>query len=362
MGFMEMNSTPSLQEWRDLYHAAIEFKGVGCWDWMTDSNIFGVQNPETGEVGYCCVMGMLGEHFALAVYLGTEGLEGYLKIRSGEVSSYPPNLLLLQKCLMASFEDREFIQKPDYQMIKRLGLKFRGRNSWPLFRSYQPGYHPWFLTSGEARFLTLALQQAIDVSLRFKGNPDLLTPPKKSHCLVRVPEKDGRGLKWRDLWLEPTPIKDGEVEAGPMDEACLRRIEEESPRRQGVWEIDFFPSPAPVRDKKEERPYYPYMFLWVDHHSGLILHFHMAEQPGDVSELPSKLLDVIENIKTIPGMMLVEKEEAFRLLKPVASKLKVKLRLAERLECLEEAKIGMIEFLGPRGEQYGRKRERRGKR
>ncbi len=104
---------------------------------MWDSDIFGVQNPETGEIGYCCIMGMLGEHYALALYLGTEGLEGYLKTRSGEFS--PDNVLHIQKCLMVSFEDRKFLKKQDLTTIKELNLKFRGRNEWPLFRSYLPG-------------------------------------------------------------------------------------------------------------------------------------------------------------------------------------------------------------------------------
>jgi hypothetical protein len=348
MGFRGMGSPPSLQEWSDLYRVAMEFKGVGCWNWMADSDVFGIQNPEDGEIGYCCVMGMLGEHFALAVYLGTGGLDGYLKIRSGEFSSYPHDLLMFQKCLMASFEDRESLRKRDLQIIKGLGLKFRGRNSWPLFRSYRPGYYPWFLRDREARFLALALQQAIEVSLRFKEDPDLLTPPKKNYYLVRLPEKGVGGLEWRDEWLKPAPIKRGEVKVEPVDEARLRRIEEEASRGQGVWETDFLLSPMSVLEKREERPYYPFLFLWVDHHSGLILNIHLTEQPGDLSEFSSQLLDVIENIKTLPDWILVRKEDAFRLLKPVASKLKINLKLVERLECLEEAMINMLHLLDAR--------------
>jgi|GEM_PF-1998218 len=38
---------PTLTEWRKLYHAAIRLKEIAPWQWMTETDIFGVQNPET---------------------------------------------------------------------------------------------------------------------------------------------------------------------------------------------------------------------------------------------------------------------------------------------------------------------------
>lgn len=144
---------------------------------MHDTDIFGVQDPVSGETGYCCIMGAAGEHYALGVYSGSEGLEGLLRILSGEFSQSHDGVLYVQKCLMASFEDREYLQKEDLKQIKTMGLKFRGANAWPFFRNYTPGFVPWYLTGEEARFLTLALKQAIEVSLRFKKDPGMLIHP-----------------------------------------------------------------------------------------------------------------------------------------------------------------------------------------
>ena len=342
---------PSIQEWRDLYDAAIEFKKIECWNWIWDTNIFGVQNPVTREIGYCCVMGGAGEHFALAVYQGSEGLTGYLKLQSGE--SYPSleDMLNHQKLLMASFEDRKFLQKEDFQLIKKFGLKFSGPNSWPLFRSYRPGYYPWYLTGEEATYLTLCLQQAIDVALRFKDDPDLLTPPRENHYFVRVPKlkKDKTGLSWRDEWIKPLPFEKGEIIVEPIDAVRLEKIKRKIPYRRGVWEVDYFYYPSPIKEK-EERPFYPYITLCVEHHSGLILNHHLGKPAECMSEFQGQFLKFAEDYKSLPQEILVKREETFKLLKSITSELGIKLRRVKKLRMLEEAQASMSEFTAGKNE------------
>lgn len=337
---------PSIQEWKDLYEAAINFWEIECWNWMWDTDIFGVQNPVNREIGYCCVMGGAGKHYALGVYLGSEGLDGYLRLQSRR--NYPTleDMLNFQKLLMASFEDRKFLQKEDFQIIKKIGLKFSGPHSWPSFRSYRPGYHPWFLTSEEATYLTLCLQQAIDVALRFKNDPDLFTPPRENHYLVRVPKpkKDKTGLSWRDIWLEPLPLVKGDIIAEPVDADYLEKIKRKIPYRQGIWEIDFFYYPNAVKEK-EERPFYPYIILWVEHDSGFILSHHIAKPAECIEEFQEKFLKLAEDYKTLPQEILVKREEAFQLLEPITSELGIYLRRVKRLQMLEQAQKSMLKFL-----------------
>jgi len=337
------NKLPSIQEWKDLYDAAIEFKKMQCWNWMWDSDIFGVQNPVSGEISYCCVMGGLGELYALAVYLGPEGLEGYLKIRSEEISLSDIDMLHTQKCLMASFEDRNFLQKPDLQVVNKLNLKFRGRNSWPLFRSYRPVYHPWYLSSNEAKFLTLALQQTMEVSLRSKKDPDILISPKKNHHLVRVPKRDEDGLRWIEEWLEPLPLEKTKIVTASLDENHLEKIKRMITQRQGIWEIDFSYLSQGVREK-EERPYYPYVIFCVEHYSGFILNSYLASPIECMLEFAEQFLKFVENFKSLPQEILVKKEETLKLLEPVTSRLGIRLRRVKRLIALEEARTSMSKF------------------
>ncbi len=334
---------PSIQEWKDLYDAAIEFKKMKCWDWMWDTDIFGVQNPINGEIGYCCVMGGAGEHFALAVYQGSEGLNGYLSLQSGK--NYPTleDILSLQKLLMASFEDRKLLEKEDIQLIKKFDLKFSGPDSWPLFRSYRPGCYPWYLTGEEAEYLTLCLWQAIDVSLRFKDDSKMLTPPSENRYLVRVPKKDKTGLSWRDMWIEPLPLQKGKIIVEPIDTVRLEKIKRRIPNRQGVWEVDYFYYPNPIKEK-EERPFYPYITLWVEQSSGFILSHNLARPAECMSEFQGQFLKIAEDIQSLPQEILFKKEETFKLLKPITSELGIKLRRVKKLKMLEDAKTSMRRF------------------
>jgi len=253
--------------------------------------------------------------------------------------------LMLQKCLMASFANRKELTKEDHQVIKRLGLKFRGRNAWPLFRSYRPAYHPWYLTADEARFLTLALQQAREVSLRFREDPALFDPLNEELWFVRVPEETEKGLSWRDAWLEPALLEEEELPGVPIDELRLARLKKAVQFMDAVWEMDFFLSPTPVQDKKGERPHYPYQTLTVDHASGFIFDTHLASPETCLEEFPEQFLALAERLKRLPVEIWVKREDAYDLLEPITSRLGIRLHLVDWLEALGEARASMWEFM-----------------
>jgi hypothetical protein len=340
---MNIDLSPSLQEWKNLYDAALEFKELAPWNWMDDIDIFGVKDPVSGEIGYCCIMGAAGEHYALGLYLGSEGLHGLSRILSGDFSEFKDEALFIQSCLMASFEDRKYLQKQDLQQIKTLGLKFRGRNAWPLFRNYLPGYVSWYLKSDEVGFLTVALQQAMDVSLRFKKDPELLDHPSMDHYLVRVPDKPGGNIIWKDEWLEPLPLKIEDIPAISVEETTLNRLTKARLQRKGIWEIDFFYVPAVVREKGE-RPYYPYMILLVDHDSSFILNFQLEKEADCKSTFPVKFADFIERAKVMPDELLVKRYEVYKIMEPLSAELGIKINMVESLPALEYAQKSMKDF------------------
>lgn len=335
-GDLMKDKSPSIQEWKNLYSAAVEFKKLKPWEWMWDDDIFGVKNPETGEIGFCCVMGGGGEHFALGLYQGSEGLDGLSHIRSGEILPDDPEALFVQKCLMASFENREFIEDDDYQILRKLGLRFRGENAWPLFRSYQPGYVPWYVTDDEARFLTLALEQAIQVCRRYYENPDVLTPPMMTQLLVRVPDGD----TWQDEWLEPWDLEEKEVMVGSVNEEDLEEILKFP--HKGVLEGDYYLYLEPIQEETDQRPYFPQTILWADHESGLILNTTLSEPSEWVPSFLKSFQEVTESRGSLPCKILVQKVEIYELMENITSQLDIELSLETDLDVIDKAKEHML--------------------
>ncbi len=331
---------PSLEEWHALYRAAVDFQQVQPWRWVNDTDLFGVKNPEDGEIGYCCIVGALGEFIGLVVYLGTEGLESYLRIQKSE--SPEEDVLSTGKCLVASFEDRKSLQKQDHEVIKRLGLKFRGPKSWPLFRSYEPGYYPWYLNQPQVGFLTHALRQAAEVSIRMKVNGNLLMNSEEVEYLVRVPERSGSDLHWRDEWLSPAPLERAKDEAPVPDEIRLQRIKKRGLRPAGIWEVDFFQFPMPIQEGG--RPFFPMFLLIVDHDSGFVFESHLESKDRHKPEFQNHMLKVIEENAYLPQEIWVKREEVFQLFEVLVSRLGLKMKQVKKLNQLESAKKSMTSY------------------
>ena len=338
--------SPTLEEWRNLYRAAREFKELACWDWMMDSQIFGVQNPVTGEIGYCSIMGNSREHFALGVYKGRKGLAGLIDIMEGVVVPGDIDALHVQNCLMASFEDRKYILDKDYEIIKKLGLKFRGKHAWPRFRDYTSGYHPWYISSDDSRFLTEALYQAMDVARRVKDDLELLPVEDVSVFLTRVPDDVDGTIQWRDEWLEPPEPEETEASGGePIDEKRLDSIKRAKKKGAGIWEIGSFFLPNGVREK-DERPYYPRVTLFLDSSSCLILSFFMSEPSCFRKDFVPFFLGLLEKFDHLPKEIQASEEEILDLLLPLTEYLGIELYEEDYLEQFEDAKHSMCDFFG----------------
>jgi hypothetical protein len=342
---MMTGDAPTLETWRRLYDVMTRVHELAPWQWMEETDVFGLQNPDTDEYGFVSIMGMAGEHYAIALYLGAEGLYGFRGLEEN-APDFPPEQILQIPQLQASFEDRRELRKQDLDIIKSLGLKFRGKHAWPMFRSFRPGYVPWFVEAAEADFLLYALEQLLDVAPRFKKNPALFSSQGPEKYLMRIPgQKDGIRV-WNDQgkrFLRPSPT----MLSIATNEVLLKHMQK-LPKSKGVIEIDFFMFPSPVQEERGGRPYFPYMLLIADSKSGVILGTELF-QPDPTLEamwgkIPLKVLEALAHIKMLPQEIRVRSPLLVQLLPHLVKDLGIKLKPVNRLHAIDTARQFMQGF------------------
>jgi len=332
------NSTPEPNEWSRLYQAVIRIKEIAPWDWMSETDVFGVQNPETGEIGFVSVMGALGEHYAVAVYLGAEGLYGFWNFQDADPWGDFEDLLRVPQ-LQASFEDRDELTKKDRDVIKALGLKFRGRQAWPLLRSFRPGYYPWYLEVQEARFLAHALEQTLEVAPRFREDPALLTPGDEESYLVRVSREEGGGLVWEDQVVSVPPVEPTSIRI-PMDLEALEVLKR-LPMSRARLEMDFFMFPARIGERGD-RPSCAYELLIVEAASGMVLGTELLGPDPTLEAMyglvPMTVVRRLATLGIVPSEVKVRTALLYQLLEVLVEDLGFDLEQAPVLPALDSAK------------------------
>ena len=325
----------SKNTWARLYNATLAFKELRPWEFMSDSEIFGVQDPVSKQIGYCCVLGALAQVFGLAVYRGSKGLELYLRLASGDLDPVIDDLFAIQDVLMAEFVNKGELRKEDIKIIQDLDIKVKGKKGYPIFISHLPGYYPWFLTHQEAEFLTFAMKCACDMAKEFKVNPDVLNPPDRGLFLTYFIENNNAGFVRK--WIAPQIIEEEEIIAPPVDELQLKKITKMNLKRDNIWEVGAFYNHRII--KGEDRPYWMHLSV-VAHHDSAFLFSYELFSPIEKHYLVIRksLLEAILKHSIKPEEILLSDELAFDVLKPLSDVLGIRLSLVDDLPAIMEAK------------------------
>ena len=333
---------PSTREWRDLHETFNEYCQAKPWHWLGDDDLVVVEHPSKEYKGYCAAMGRAGIEYGLAVYIGDEGLAGYLSLMTGEADPDSPDSIDSMRSLAALLADRATLDNRDRAIIRDLGLKYRGRGRWPLFRSTVPGYMPWLLDADEAVFLTMALRNIMDVAARMsRGELDLYAEDEPSLVLSLV-FRDGEWRDQREI-LKPPPAP--AAPPGYPDSERLERTARADANRTGTWELSKFYLHTAFQDNKEDRPYFPMVVLAVHRGSSFILGTSMLGESPSALEQQEVLVDALEAAPGLPSEIVVDSTSTAQLVESITEALDIDLSVGAA-PGIDEAKASLMGFLG----------------
>jgi hypothetical protein len=340
---------PEAEEFKKLCQLARFIQQQRPWKFMDETDVFGVQDPDTGELSFVSVMGIDESYKAIAVYRGVEGLYAWREFE--EMLEVDPetdeanDMLLEIPQLQMSFGLAEFLEDQDREVIKRSGVKFSKEK--PLFRSFWPGYFPWFLTRGEARQLIHVLQQTIEVAAQFYQDQSVIPlneDPEDRDYLIRIPYPgDGPEMLWRSEIQEVEP---------PVSQLVPFRVEDDVVQklkdmpRGGPQEMDLFIVPK-ILGEEGERPRVLYGLMVADADSGYIFAMEALEAVNGIDLLYAELPERVANIWLQEEMVPVEVRtcsvRVLNMLELCANDLDFQLSLQDELPAIDEAKISLLE-------------------
>lgn len=339
---MGAQGRPTKKQLVALYAAAARFREAEPWRWLYDADLICVENPSDKALGYCSVMGRMGQHFGLCVFLGARGLAGFfalMELDEGEDSF--TDVAFAQDYLMCSFVDQGDLDERDLEEIGGLGLAFTGRRAYPQFRRFEPGYQPWNLNQAEAEFLTHALEQVLEVFSQYHRGEVELDFGSARTVLRASKDRNGR-LEWetRPMRLRRPEIQYERVEV--ENELLLWQLRKTPHSLHSIWEVDVCYLPLVVQKSSEERPRFPRGFVLADHRTGVVLGWHTYDDPSeDAHQVINQLANYMVKLG-LPKEIRVKSELMVAILEDLCCKTNIGLKRVTRLprvaRLLEELK------------------------
>lgn len=317
-----------------LYEAAIAFRELKPWKWMYASQVFIVHDDEKEIDGFCSIMGMMGEHFSLSVYLGQRGYQSYRYLYDKASLAYMDHVFMKaevkRNCLAVSYENIENLTDADEEQVTYLGYRFKGENQWPRFRYHHPGVYSWYIEDAwQCRFLTKALEQAIIVATLEKEKQLKVTEVYDSKYYVRYKTEEG----WEGKYIESSLyLKSNSMRKTIFQNDLLAYRIKKLPKLLVTLEAIQFYLPNPVVIVDSGQPFYMLITALVDSEEGQLFFLDIQETAalylGDtVSEFAKQLLE----LQIRPCEIVAEDEEVYSVLEDFCRQIDVTLTLSQNV-------------------------------
>jgi hypothetical protein len=325
-----------------LFGLASEVHGARPWERMGDTDLVLVRDPVSDQMCYCCVMGALGEYFAVHVYLGPDGYRFFKRIqREGTIS--PGDFYGSQSGVTAEFVPSAELSAPDRELARAFGHPLSRGLAAPQFRTNRKGYQPWYVTEPEATVLALGLESVLAFCQVRKRTPNKQYWAHEDVYPEVVWTKHSRfSIRETLVKTEPPPPPEPAV----LDEASLAKLQKKDYAIRGAIEMDHFYTSVPI-GKEHERKACLRSVLTIDAETRLLYAAEVVE-PSEAAGrfLVRVLIDTIQGAGFIPAEVRVKDPNAKILLSSLAERLGFAVVVRKKLAVLEPAKRELLRTLG----------------
>ena len=343
---------PSFETGRQLCDIVTEFSLLQPWKILADQDLILVQDPQSGDVCYCSVMGALGEVYSLHVYIGPESYRLFRRVAEGAPIMFG-DFFASQHAVSAEFVKFSELTLPDRQLLHEVGHPPLKRVRAPIFRAFRPGYHPWYVTQQEATLLIRCLQAVITVCRMLPNDKSGYWAEEDVYpFLVPVGSDESR----RDYEiklvkaLEPPPAP---VQITPLNPDQVQKIRKENFPPGGVFEVDHFFSTAKIGEKNERKACLR-VGMAADAATGIVFPPVLAKPEDATADiLVTTIVKAMQTARCLPREVHVTDKTFKMLLEPLAEELGFSVHVRKSMAALELAKDHLLAMMGDPGPYMG---------
>ena len=331
------------EQWAQLYEVTNNIRLLEPWKYLHESERIAILLPGRDEPVYIVVMGIGGMTYGIGIYPGYDSLGRLGRMIENELGENNMDVAFEQHCINLYFGDRAELEPRDINVLKSLGLKFRGKNEWPYFRSMKPGFMPWHMNRDEAALAIASLQNFV---MAFTGYLKLGQKVDfengETYFRFYVPESD----MWYNAAVKMPPTPFIQPKLAITDDVLTAKLKKKKKSKAKLgFALGYLP--MPIQEEKNKRPKMPRIAFLIDIGTGM-----PVDQVSDMgSEFIGKpLLDMLARYVAEygrPASISVKDEDTGCYIADFAEKLDIELIEDGRMAAANHLMAEMMKFMSP---------------
>ena len=320
--------------WLELYEIARKIQELEPWKYLWDMDLLVYLCQPLNEIFYCSVMGHAGLHKAIAIYKGDQ-IQGFMELAKNQIPEYM--MLNYQECLMCNFINRQSTLPKNREIIKELGLSFRG--TWISFESFEKGYEPSTISIEQVKTMIEALKNFY-MMFRAIIEQGIKADFENGEMLARHYDKE------KKLFLNypaPLMLPEKHYDTIRVDKEFEKEMMKLS---QTDMELEFeFLNYVPIRirenKEKDGRNYYPRARFIADRKTGFAISYDLINK-NDYKDEKDYIMESVELLINYfykmgrPKRIYVRDEESKTYLEDIANKAQTKITVRPKLKAIDE--------------------------
>lgn len=329
-----MRTEATIGEWKRLYEIATRIRKLKPWELLWDMDIIGIRvGKEPENTVFYSILGKGGDCYGIVVYEGYDAFNSFLMLTMQEQMNLSVEYVMFnQNNFTCYWGNREELSVKQREIIKELGYKYRGKNNWLYFLSYEPGYYPYNLNQDEVVRMTGHLENLEMAFIYYKKtDPNIVFENGNMFFFEYSADR-----KTYHFGEEALPFTCCNFENLVItDEELLRKLSK-VPKGAFSLEADVRPMGAAVSDKKYDKPVNPVMSILTDANTGMIISCDMNKPNEDAMvRLAESVIGFIFKAG-VPKEIKVSNVIVEAVLEQICKICKINLRRVKHLKRIDE--------------------------